>query len=75
MLSILLNVGFLFFLTFVTWIISKCDKSTEFFQFLAIIILFSFSTILFEVYPANILIPAIIAFFISVKNNKILLGK
>jgi hypothetical protein len=74
-LSMLINVGFLFFLTFVTWIISKAEKSPEFIQFLLIASLFSLTTILFEVYPANLLIPMIIAFFISVKNNKILLGK
>jgi len=74
-LSILINCGFLFFLTFVTWVISKSDKSPEFIQFLLITSLFSFNAILFEAYPANIIIPIIIAFFISVKNNKKFLGK
>jgi hypothetical protein len=73
--SMLINVGFLFLLTSITWVISKSDKSPEFFQFLIIVSLFSFNTILTEVYPANLLIPIIIVFFVSVKNNKILLGK
>ena len=68
--SILVNCGFLFLLTFVTWVISKSEKSFEFIQFLIITSLFSFSSVLFEVYPANLLISISMAYFISLNKDK-----
>jgi hypothetical protein len=69
-LSIILNCGFLFLLVFVTWIIAKSKKSFEFVQFLILVSIFSFNSIIFEVYPANLLFAVCIAYFITINKEK-----
>jgi hypothetical protein len=69
-LSFIINAGLISFLLFLYIVIKNGEKTLKYFQFLLITSVFSFNSILFEVYPANLLIAVNLAYFISKKQLK-----
>lgn len=65
--SFIVNTGLVCFLVFVYIVLKNGEKTLKYFHFLMITAIFSFNSILFEVYPANLLISVSLAYFISLK--------
>lgn len=64
-LSFIINIGLISFLIFVYIVIKNGEKTLKFIHFFMITSIFSFNSILFEVYPVNLLIAINLAYFIS----------
>lgn len=78
--SLVVNLGYLgFFLTlggiFLFLLYSVINGNKPLFVFISIYALFAFTTIIFEVYPANLLMAVLLVFFMKKEKNQIFLSE